>query len=231
MFDAVQIQSAVTAICPEIQRRIEDTALVDDERVLWWELSTCVLSSQVPYSLATASADLIDEARILVEHNVGRSVEAQLFDALSQPVNVNGRLRAYRFPAAKASQLAQTHQRVWREAGGLGGLVSGLVCAEDTRHWLIKYAPGLGPKQASMFLRNIGLSYDLAVLDRHVLRYMELSGLGSNNTRGVNTISAYRDMEESLRVHADQVGCSVGILDWAIWIVMRVVNQSKVRMS
>lgn len=44
------------------------------------------------------------------------------------------------------------------------------------REWLVKNVRGLGLKEASHFLRNIGFYENIAILDRHILR--NLKGLG-----------------------------------------------------
>ena len=46
----------------------------------------------------------------------------------------------------------------------------------DAREWLVKNVKGLGYKEASHFLRNVGY-FDLAILDRHILNLMEEDGL------------------------------------------------------
>ncbi len=44
------------------------------------------------------------------------------------------------------------------------------------RDWLVKNVKGLGMKEASHFLRNIGYN-DVAIIDRHILRFMAAEGL------------------------------------------------------
>lgn len=225
-YEAAKIQAAVASICPEVKRRVERAANGGGERALWWELSSCVLSSQVPYSLAAAAADALDQSGLLSEHTENARLEHHLYRTLTQPIVVNGRARKYRFPSSKAVQLANTYQQVHNEASSLACLLEGFESASEARQWLVDFAPGLGPKQASMFLRNVGYSYELAVLDRHVLRYMELVGLRDSFGDSVHSMSEYLDTETSLQAHAEYAKCPVGILDWAIWIVMRVVTRS-----
>jgi len=46
-----------------------------------------------------------------------------------------------------------------------------------TRVWLVKNVKGLGYKEASHFLRNIGFGKDLAILDRHILKNLKRCGV------------------------------------------------------
>ena len=224
-YDAAKIQAAVVTICPEIKLRVERSVNCGGERALWWELSSCVLSSQVPYSMAAAAADALDQSGLLADSTRNPRLEHHLRDTLTRPVVVNGRALKYRFPCAKAAQLAKTHQHIHSNAESLSSLLEGFESANEARQWLVDFASGLGPKQASMFLRNVGFSYELAVLDRHVLRYMELLGLLRQVRGSVHSMSGYLDSEAALRAHAEYAKCPVGILDWAIWIVMRVVTR------
>jgi N-glycosylase/DNA lyase len=173
-----------------------------------------------------AAADAISAHGCL--HQTDQDTEdlaERLFRVLSTPLDVEGKNRSYRFPKAKAGHLATTWTAVASAGGSLKALISGDV--GDTRAWLVAHASGMGPKQASMFLRNCGVSYDLAILDRHVLNYMAAQGMYSGTQVSISRLSQYGRHEEKLRDHAKEMNCPVGLLDWAIWIVMRVANRKQ----
>jgi N-glycosylase/DNA lyase len=225
-----RLEYAVMAICPDIEKRVEEYRPKLNERCLWWELSCCVLSSQVPYSLAAAAADAIDRRGLLRDDgHESTSLASSIARILSEPLRVEGHNRRYRFPIARAEHLAKTRGAVTKSAGNLQGLLGILGNASEARSWLVANAPGLGPKQASMFLRNTGVSYDLAVLDRHVLGYMSALGIGKGSRHFISGLPRYRRQEALLKSYADRLGSRVGLLDWAIWIVMRVAQPSKAR--
>ncbi|AYH00931.1 DNA lyase [Pectobacterium parmentieri] len=218
------LSRAVKALCADLRTRIE-CGLISDERYLWWELSCCILSSQVPYSLAIAAADIIDTEQLL--HNSYENSDElliRLYEVLRTPLDVEGKKRNYRFPKVKAEQLAATHAAVAQTGKSLKSLISS--DANYVRTWLVANAHGLGPKQASMFLRNCGATYDLAILDRHVLEYMSALGIYSGGQSSISGLNQYGKYENKLRDHAEQMNCQVGLLDWAIWIVMRVAKRN-----
>ena len=218
---------AIAAICPDI-RSYTTNELQPDEQILWWELSSCILSSQVSYPIATAYADAIERNQILFCYGqFGREIlTQQLLRVLSTSIDVDGRYYRYRFPNSRACQLADAYHVITSGKCSLQELVGRFHDAVEARAWFVKHIPGFGPKQASMFLRNIGVSYDLAILDRHVLNYMTKLGIYSDTKLSISNLSHYRNYEAVLRKHAEELRCPVGILDWAIWIVMRVANQS-----
>ena len=85
--------------------------------------------------------------------------------------------------------------------------------------------PGLGPKQASMFLRNCCGAYDLAIIDRHVLAYMPDGWLRHTRPRQPVGYAAYLVDELVLRSHSRSMGYLPGLFDYAVWIVMRVLDR------
>lgn len=222
-----RLKNAVAAICPDICDRVSKAVIPTDERRLWWELSSCILSSQVPYPLSTAAANVIDNDGILHDKRTSASKRAKrLEELLRAPQVVDGKRRAYRFPVARARQLAAAHSAVMDTRGSLGELIHNFESATEARNWFVKHVPGIGPKQASMFLRNAGVSYELAILDRHVLNYMTKLGMYSGDSYSISGLTKYRRHEQTLIEHARELDCPVGLLDWAIWIVMRVANRT-----
>ena len=182
--------NAVARLAPEVKNQLgPNSEFLSDERALWTELSCCVLSSQVPYEMAVAVARRVSEAEVL--DNIDRGsfgrIESRLTDLLLEPVEVKGKLRRYRFPRMRAKQLAEAAQTVWERFGSLAGLAEESSNPESMRQWMVEDLPGFGPKQASMFLRNVGLSYDLAILDRHTVQFMVVTGLCSH--RPVTTMN------------------------------------------
>ncbi|MBX5137712.1 DNA lyase [Rhizobium lentis] len=220
------LERAVVAIYPEIAGRAYATAGDLCERSLWRELSCCVLSSQVPYAVAVAAAEAIDRQGLL-HLSFDGDLTHELTTVLKTPLAVGGSLRNYRFPASRARQLSSTKRAVCAASGSLRNLLDGDTDPVALRSWLVNNAPGLGPKQASMFLRNSGVTYSLAVLDRHVLDFMKEMGLYSGPSNHISGLSAYGRYESDLRSYAERLGAAVGLLDWAIWIVMRVFKGAR----
>jgi N-glycosylase/DNA lyase len=223
-----KLANAIVAIYPDIAKRIGESKDIMDENGLWWELSTCILSSQVPYETAVAASDALEKLALLTfKYGDLEELYPKIQIVLNTPLEVNERLLHYRFANARANQLAKARVLVTNYEGTLRELLNRFETASEARDWLVKNMPGLGPKQASMFLRNTGTSYELAILDRHVLNYMTELGIYEESSPFISGISKYRYYEEKLRKHAGDLNCNLGMLDWAIWIVMRVANKNR----
>lgn len=221
MNSRANLERAIIAIYPDIEVRARASSNENSEKSLWRELSCCVLSSQVPYHVAVAAAEMIDGHELL-----GADFYDGLADDLSgilkTPLLVGGVARNYRFPTSRAQHLASTKRSIENDFGTLQNLLAENSDAMMLRSWLVANAPGLGPKQASMFLRNCGVTYKLAVLDRHVLDFMRVIGLYMGSASHISNLTPYRRYESDLTAYAHDLGAAVGLLDWAIWIVMRM---------
>jgi N-glycosylase/DNA lyase len=85
----------------------------------------------------------------------------------------------------------------------------------ELRVWLVREVKGLGWKEASHFLRNIGFQ-DLAILDRHILRNLRRHGV-------IRAIPAtlpekrYMAIERAFLTFAAAAGVSMDELDLVFW--------------
>ncbi len=87
---------------------------------------------------------------------------------------------------------------------------------EAARDWLVAEVDGLGFKEASHFLRNIGRGEDLAILDRHILHNLLHHHVIGRMPRSL-TPKRYRAIEARLQGFAESVGVPVGVLDLLWW--------------
>ncbi len=87
--------------------------------------------------------------------------------------------------------------------------------ANMLRCWLVKNVKGLGMKEASHFLRNIGYN-GVAIIDRHILRFMFVEGLFDGKPKTI-TRKQYVLLEERLKKYAEKEGLSMEELDLLIW--------------
>jgi N-glycosylase/DNA lyase len=87
----------------------------------------------------------------------------------------------------------------------------------ERRDWLVKEKriKGLGYKEASHFLRNIGLK-GYAILDKHILRSMAELGLIADPTPPSNR-TKYLAVEAKLKELAEQTEINFDELDLVLW--------------
>ncbi len=88
--------------------------------------------------------------------------------------------------------------------------------AKRAREWLVENVKGYGYKEASHFLRNIGLGADLAILDRHILKNLKSAGVIRQIPKSLNRKN-YLDVEERMRKFARKVRIPLDHLDLVLW--------------
>lgn len=223
--DQSRVVAAVQAVHSDIVLRVAARNSTLDEAGLWYELSCCVLSSQVRYDLAISAAESIAESGVLL--SVSRpegELRHRLSILLNEPLLVGDQWKRYRFPNKRADQLSKLAVRIHLEASNLEELLASFNDPKEARNWLVTHAPGIGPKQASMFLRNIYHSFDLAIIDRHVLDYMKIMDIYDAKNGSMSSLRSYQKHEAVMSAHASEMGVQLGLLDWAIWVVMRVLK-------
>ncbi|MBS1911657.1 MAG: DNA lyase [Bacteroidetes bacterium] len=83
------------------------------------------------------------------------------------------------------------------------------------RVWLVEHVNGLGWKEASHFLRNIG-AQNLAIIDRHILKHLLRCGAIDAMPKAL-TRRGYAEIEERFAALADRMGLALQELDLLFW--------------
>lgn len=86
----------------------------------------------------------------------------------------------------------------------------------EMREFLVKNVKGLGWKEASHFLRNIGYGKDIAILDRHILRNLLRFRVISEIPRSISK-GKYLEIENKMRNFSHKVGIPMHELDMLFW--------------
>ena len=228
------INRTINAMCSEIKAQGGSTLdwrlLTEDEML--YEAAICIFGSQMQFEMAVATADRLRDRGLLLSKVIAKKAdyEEHILDALSQPLSMldkDGVARTVRtrFRNRLASLLATTVMEIYGKGHSLRKLLFTADSAKDARKALMQNVWGFGPKQASLYLRRVGYCADLAVLDVHVLDYLHL-------TRGIRVapsrlgrLSCYEEIEDAFREIASRFGHSLGCVDLATWLTMRVAKR------
>ncbi|RLI96374.1 MAG: DNA lyase [Candidatus Aenigmatarchaeota archaeon] len=87
---------------------------------------------------------------------------------------------------------------------------------QGTRDWLVNNIKGMGYKEASHFLRNIGLGKEVAILDRHILRNLKSLGVIDDVPKTL-TKKKYMEIEDRMKRFAGAIGIPLIELDLLLW--------------
>jgi N-glycosylase/DNA lyase len=196
------------------------------EKQLWEELCICILSSNVPYELALSAFyhlhenRFLDVDRIMADPCLSRKIKSELSRRIYEPKRRDGTFRKYRFPNVRASDIAKAAITLYRENSGLYGLLRNFRSEKEARSFLASNVSGVGLKEASHFLRNIGYSESLAIVDTHVISFLVDIGELSDKVTTV-TPAVYMKIEKILVDLCGNLGLNISFFDKAIWKYMR----------
>ena len=171
------------------------------DREIFGELCFCILT---PQSKAVKCDEII---RKLKETKL-------LFEGDARQIRPH--VKGARFYKNKTGYLVEARDNLSR--GGQVRIKEKIDSADPVaaREWLVKNIKGIGYKEASHFLRNIGLGEDLAILDVHILRNLKELGVIPQVPASL-TKKRYIEIEEKLRSFSKDSGIPVGHLDILFW--------------
>jgi len=189
-------------IRPEIEarlaefRRIWKTASDED---LFRELAFCLLT---PQSKAKTCWRAVQRLETMCMMNS------------AEPASIAEELAGVRFNHRKAEYICLAKARF--DAASMRETLASFSSPAGARQWLADNIKGMGYKEASHFLRNIGLGEDLAILDRHILKNLALLGVIAEVPSSL-TKRMYLETEEKMTVFSRQADIPMGHLDLLLW--------------
>lgn len=172
-----------------------------DER-LWEELVFCIFTAGASARMGLGSVEA-------VRHLLAKGSHEELAAALQSK---------HRYPNSRSGYIVVT--REYLEADCRMRLRERLESFEDPierRDWLARTREikGLGYKESSHFLRNVGYR-GYAILDKHILRSLAEVGV-LDSPQPPATRARYLSTEERLRRFAEDLGLDFDELDLVLW--------------
>lgn len=210
MYDEARIkelQEIYRSIGGDIRKRLQEFKKIweegDDKRI-FMELAFCLLT---PQSKARICWKAIE--RLIAKDVLFQGSEKEILKEL------NG----VRFKKRKAVYIVEAREKFAdkgdiRIKDQLRRLLKNDVFF--TREWLVENIKGLGYKEASHFLRNIGFGEDITILDRHVLKNLRLLGVIGEFPKSLSK-RKYLTIENDMRRFSKHVKIPLDHLDLILW--------------
>ena len=171
---------------------------------LWEELVYCIFTAGASARMGLTAVD---------------AVRPLLLDGKREDMTLalrNG--GAHRFPVERPGYIVVTRSYLREECNmALRKKLDSFTNPIARRDWLAqeKQIKGLGYKESSHFLRNIGFK-GYAILDKHVMRcLMELGVV--QTSKPPSTRTRYLEIEERLRLFAREIKIDFDELDLVLW--------------
>lgn len=199
------IKAAHRARRKEIKARLAEFDAVqrqrNDER-LWEEMVFCFFTGGCS---AKMGLNAVNAVRPLLKDGTQEQLSAALRGV-------------HRYPNARSRYIVASRNFLREHCNlELGKKLNGFKDHYERRDWLVKEKEikGLGYKEASHFLRNVGFR-GYAILDKHILRSLaELKII--EEPKPPNTRSAYLTIEEKLKHLTRSLSIDLDELDLVLW--------------
>ncbi|MDP3986844.1 MAG: N-glycosylase/DNA lyase [Nanoarchaeota archaeon] len=161
------------------------------------ELCFCLLTANFSASGGIKIQKEIDNGFLVMS-------EAELAKRLSE--------LGHRFPNARAKFISEAQ----KHKGTLKKTLESLPEDNLRREWLVKNIKGLGMKESSHFLRNIGYR-NVAIIDFHIVDLLVRQNLVEKPKSRSLTPKKYLEIESVLQKLCNSVGLCQGELDLYLW--------------
>ncbi len=227
LISSAVLEAAVKSVAEEIAGKPKASVKRDwTEKRLFRELTACILGSQVTFEQALAASSRVQRVQV-IEAVRARTRRSSLIhnvqNSLRGGEGLNGST-SYRFWRTRSAFIVDTAFEIYGNRDGLLPVLREVTNQQQARQSVAAMAMGIGPKQASLFLRNAGYGSELAILDSHVLRFMDYMGLCAL-PKSISSFKEYETIEGILAAYARGLGWGLQVLDQAIWISMRVAQR------
>lgn len=189
----------------DIERRLEEFKELfkkgDDERI-FAELVFCLLTPQSKAKICWRAVENLMKKDLLLCGDRDQILKE---------------LKGVRFRENKTGYIIEARRFFTRDGViKIKDIIQSFSDPEKIRDWLVKNIKGMGYKEASHFLRNIGFGENLAILDRHILKNLNLIGIIDNIPKTL-TRKRYMDIEKKMRLFSKSIGIPISHLDLLFW--------------
>lgn len=201
------------------------------EEELFYEIAVCIIGSQMVYEHSLAIANRLKETCLLKEAASYSAAEfhQKVGTLLDKPVSVEtstGHRKIYpRFKNRLTKLISNTVNNIYGIGLSVNDILISANSPQNARKLLVEYVSGFGPKQASLFLRRVGYCTEMAVLDVHILDYMKIAYGLEVKPAMLAHLNKYEKLESKLKELAKDFGYSIGCVDLAMWVTMRVAKR------
>jgi N-glycosylase/DNA lyase len=197
-----ELMQHYSPVKPKIESRLMDFRRIwenatDEE--LFRELAFCLLTPQSKAKTCWRAVERLCEKNMM---------------AISGPEQISMELSGVRFHKRKGEYICLARDMFGSQS--LRSTLSGFADPAQAREWLVTNIKGMGYKEASHFLRNIGLGENLAILDRHILKNLVLLGV-INESPASLTKRIYLEIEGKMAAFSQDAKIPMSHLDLLLW--------------
>ncbi|MEM4707728.1 MAG: N-glycosylase/DNA lyase, partial [Candidatus Anstonellales archaeon] len=163
--------------------------------------------SELCFCILTANYSA--EGGIRIQKEIGNGFLKMGEKALAKKLKKLG----HRFPNTRAKFIVEARKKFAKK---IKEIVFSFDDGREAREWLVKNVKGLGYKEASHFLRNVGFM-DLGIVDFHIVDLLVKNRM-IKKPKAI-TRKKYFEIEGVLKKLAERTGLEPGELDLYLWYI------------
>jgi len=199
------ILKTYSIIKPEIEKRIAEFKKIREkatDKELFYELVFCIMT---PQSKAKSCGKALE---LLIKENL-------IFNGTAE--EISEKINIVRFRNNKAKYIVEARGKFTQgKYFKMRDILYSHGDVQNIREWLVNNIKGIGYKEASHFLRNTGFGDEIAILDRHILKNMILSGILSEKPKTLSP-ATYLLIEKKLIDFSKKIKIPPDHLDFVWW--------------
>lgn len=191
-----------TPVKPKIESRLKEFSCIwqtASEQELFRELAFCLLTPQSKAKTCWKAVERLERKCMLA--NAGHE-------------QISQELTGVRFNLRKGEYICLARDLF--SSRSLRETLAAYAEPAEARQWLVENVKGMGYKEASHFLRNIGRGESLAILDRHILKNLVLLGV-IPEVPATLTKKMYQEIEQKMIAFSSDAKIPMGHLDLLLW--------------
>lgn len=180
-----------------VKKRVEEFKKLGSKssKEIFKELCFCILTANFNAKKSIEIQKRIDNGFLTLP-------ESKLYEKL--------RKLGYRYPTIRAKYIVEA--RKYRRS--IKKIIQSFTDKGELREWLVKNIKGIGYKEASHFLRNVGYM-NFAIIDFHIVDLLVKNGIIKKPK--IMNRKEYLEIERLLKSIADELSITLGELDLYLW--------------
>lgn len=207
-------------IKPQIEHRLkefEEIGKTGTDKQLFVELAFCLLTPQSKATQCWSAIECLLDSDLLMngeDFEIAREIKTRTRFHNQKAKNVV--LARELFMSEDVMNKGKEKNKEGTGKLEVRAVFEKLGSPKKIRKWLVKNIRGMGCKEASHYLRNIGMGRELAILDRHILKNLVTLNVIDELPTSV-TPKLYHQIEIDMRIFCSHVGIRMDHLDLVLW--------------
>jgi len=200
-----EIKELYRNVRPLIEKRLTEFRIMwekGDDYAMFKEFIFCLLTPQSKAKICWDAVERMEQKSLLMNGDYREILEC---------------LEGVRFRNKKAEYIINSRAIFLDNAIPMvKPIISRFKSPEEARDFLVKDVKGMGYKEASHFLRNIGCGENLAILDRHILKNLKFLGKIKDIPQSISR-KIYMELENLFLRTAEELDIPPAHLDLLLW--------------